>query len=127
MVTSGMFQLQMDPKYQVWFSDQNVIYIQKEVARRLLQEYTSYNEVTYEFARQRLLDTFYEWNGPLTLNELLELVICDLVEEIRTEIEWHTRFDNFDPFKLYTTESGITKEEKVKLRPSRKFVFNMRY
>lgn len=122
-----MFQLQMDPKYQVWFSQENVVYIQKEVARRLLQEYTSYNEVTYEFARQRLLDTFYEWNGPLTLNELLELVICDLVDEIRTEIEWHTRFDNYDPFKLYTTESGITREEKVKLRPSRKFVFNMRY
>jgi len=122
-----MFQQQLDPKYQLWFSPENIEHIQKEVARRLLQEYTSYNEVTYEFARQRLLDTFYEWNGPLTLNELLELVICDLVEEIRTEIEWHTRFDGFDPLRLYTIESGITREEKVKLRAPRKFTFNMRY
>jgi hypothetical protein len=127
MVTSGMFQQQVDPKYQLWFSQENIEYIQQEVARRLLQEFTSYNEVTYDFAKQRLLSTFYEWNSPLTLNQLLELVICDLVEEIRTEIEWHTRFDNFDPLRLYTTESGITREEKVKLRPSRKFTFNMRY
>ena len=127
MVTSGFFQQQLTPNYRIWTSDKNVEYIQYEVQRRLAQEFQGSNQVTFSFAKQRLVDTLNEWRGPLTQSQLLELVICDLVSDIRTEIEQNTRFDNFDPLNLYNMGTGITREEKVKLRKPRKFEFIMRY
>jgi len=127
MVTPGFFQSIVTPNYRTWISDKNIRYVQYEVARRLSKEFTSYNEVDYDLIRERLNDTLNEWRGPLTLNELLEKVICDFVSQIRTEIEWHTRFDNFNPRTLYYPGTGITREEKVKLAKPKKFTFTMKY
>jgi len=127
MVTPGFFTQQTQPSSRIWFNDKNVCFIQKEVTRRLAQEFEGTNEVSYDFAKERLEKEYYYWRGPLTLNELLEKVICDLVSEIRTEIEWHTRFDHFDPLTLYDPGTGLTREEKVKLKTPLKFEFQERY
>lgn len=127
MVTPGFFSSQSQPASRLWFNDKNVAYIQQEVTRRLANEFEGTNEVAFDFARERLHHTYYYWRGPLTLDELLEKTICDLVSDIRTEIEMHTRFDHFDPMTLYDPGTGLTREEKVKLRKPFKFEFQMNY
>lgn len=123
----GFFQEQVDPVYNVWFSGKNVQYIQKEVARRMGLKYAGYIEPEASWVMESLQDTYTTWNGPLTLNELLEMVICNFVQDINTDIEWTTRFNHCNPRTLYHPGTGITREEKVKLNPGYKFEFQMNY
>ena len=127
MTTVGFFQPEVDPNWNFWISPENVRYVQKEVARRLRQKYIEYIEVEYDRAKSMIIHTLDSWRGPLTLNELLEMVICDFVKDIDTDIEWRNRFNSYDPRTLYFPESGITREEKVKVNPGYKFEFQMRY
>lgn len=127
MITPGFFQPQVDPIWRQWISPKNIRYIQTEVARRLRQKYIEYIEVEYDRAYSMLLSTLSTWRGPLTLNELLEMVICDFVKDIDTDIEWRNRFNNYNPRTLYFPGGDITREEKVKLNPGYKFEFQMRY
>lgn len=127
MTTVGFFQQQTDPNFRVWISDENIRYIQREVTRRLSEKYIEKLGVEYDFVRDRLVHTLGTWRGPLTLNELLEKVICDLVQDLDTDIEMHNRFSNCDPRTLYFPGTDLTREEKIKLNPSRKLDFQMNY
>lgn len=108
-------------------SPENIRYIQTEVARRLREKYIEYIEVEYDRVKSMLISTFDTWRGPLSLNELLEMVICDFVKDIDTDIQWSTRFNNYNPRTLYFPGTDLTREEKVKLNPGYKFEFQMRY
>ena len=127
MPTLGFFQEQDDPNFRLWTSDENIRYIQSQVTQRLQQRY--YERITLEYDRVRsmLLHTMDTWRGPLTQNELLEMVICDFVKDITTDIEWRNRFNHFDPRTLYFAGTDLTREEKVKLNPGYKWEFQMNY
>jgi hypothetical protein len=126
-MTSGFFQQEMDPNFRLWVSDENVRYIQRELARRLKEKYTDNISVEYDRVRNMLIQTMGTWRGPLTLNELLEMVICDFVKDIDTDIQWRNRFNDFEPQTLYFPGTDLTMEEKVKVNPGYKWVFNMNY
>lgn len=125
--TSGFFQSQVDPNYNYWNSPKNIKYIQSEVTRRLSQKYREQIIIEYDRIKSMLDSTLNTWRGPLTLNELLEMVICDFVKDIDTDIEWNNRFNDYNPRTLYFPGTGITREEKVKLNPGYKFEFQMNY
>ena len=127
MTTPGMFQQELVPNYSRIYNTSNYMYIQREVGRRLLHKYKRYNEVTLELARDKLQTVHDYWRGPLNIHELLEHTIRQLVGEIDTEIAQHTQFDHMDPSILYHPESGITREEKHKLRTLPAFEFQMNY
>lgn len=128
MPTAGLFQLQSDPNFSLWINDENIRYIQSEVTRRLAQTHCGHNEVGYDYVRTMLIDTYYTWRNPQTLNELLEMVICNFVTDITTEIERQNNpFDQYNPRTLYFPGTGITREERVKLNPGFKFEFQMNY
>lgn len=127
MSTTGFFQPELDPNWNVWVSPENIRYIQTEVARRLREKYLEYIEVEYDRVKSMLISTKDTWRGPLSLNELLEMVICDFVKDINTDIETRNRFNHFNPRTLYFPGTGLTREEKVKLNPGYKFEFQMRY
>lgn len=127
-MTSGFFSQQVDPNYRFWYSEDNVRYVQKEVARRLRQKYIEYIEVPFNRVKSMIDHTRTTWRGPLTLDELLEMVICDLVKDIDTDISWNTRFNDYNPRTLYYPGTGITRQEKVKLNSRRnKLTFMMTY
>jgi hypothetical protein len=125
--TAGFFQAQVDPNWNYWISPENVRYVQTEVARRLRQKYREYIEVEYDRAKSMIIHTKETWRGPLNLNELLEMVICDFVKDIDTDIEWRNRFNHYEPRTLYFPGTDLTREEKVKVNPGYKFEFQMRY
>lgn len=127
MATPGYFQQNLDPNFRLWVSDENVTYIQHELARRMRQKYQENISVEYDRARDMLIQTMGTWRGPLTLNDLLEMVICDFVKDIDTDIEWRNRFNHFNPRTLYFPGTDITREEKVKLNPGYKWEFQMNY
>ena len=127
MPTIGLFQQNMDPNFRLWVSDENIRYIQRELARRLHEKYYENISVEYDRVRSMLIHTMDTWRGPLTLNELLEMVICDFVKDIDTDIEWRNRFNHFNPRTLYFPGTDLTREEKVKLNPGRKLEFQMNY
>lgn len=127
MTNIGLFQQNMDPNFRIWVSDENVKYIQREVTRRLGEKYCDQIDVEYDRVRNMLIQTMGTWRGPLTLNDLLEMVICDFVKDIDTDIEWRTRFNSYNPRTLYFPGTDITREEKVKLNPGFKFEFQMNY
>lgn len=126
-IISGFFQQELTPNFRLWISDENVRYIQREVTRRLSEKYSEKIELEYDQVREMLLDTLGRWRGPLTQNELLEMVICDFVKDVDTDIEWRNRFNSYNPRTLYFPGTGITREEKVKLNPGFKFEFQMNY
>jgi hypothetical protein len=123
----GFFSQNFDNNFRIWASDENIKYIQREASRRLKQKYLETIEPEYDWVRSMLLDTMTTWRGPLTLDELLEMVICNFVTDIDTDIEWRNRFNSYNPRTLYFQGTDLTREEKVKLKPSYKFVFNMNY
>ena len=127
MATAGFFQQNVDPNFRLWVSDENVRYIQHELARRMKEKYYENISVEYDRARDMLIQTMGTWRGPLTLNELLEMVICDFVKDIDTDIEWRNRFNHYNPRTLYFPGTDITREEKVKLNPGFKWEFQMNY
>lgn len=127
MTTIGFFQNEVDPVYRVWICDKNIKYVQREVQRRLKAKYIDNVEVEYDTARVMLTSTMQKWRGPLNLYELLEMVICNFVTDIDTDIEWRNRFNHFNPRTLYFPGTDITREEKVKLNPGYKFEFQMNY
>jgi hypothetical protein len=127
MATAGFFQQNVDPNFRLWVSDENVRYIQHELARRMQEKYYEKISVEYDRARDMLIQTMGTWRGPLTLNDLLEMVICDFVKDIDTDIEWRNRFNNYEPRTLYFPGTDITREEKVKLNPGFKWEFQMNY
>jgi len=127
MTTLGFLQPEVDPNWGYWISAENIRYIQSEVARRLHQKYIENIEVEYDRVKSMLIHTKSTWRGPLTLNELLEMVICDFVKDIDTDIEIRNRFNSYNPRTLYFPGTDITREEKVKLKPGYKFEFQMRY
>jgi hypothetical protein len=123
----GFFQQNFDPNFRLWVSDENVRYIQREVTRRLSQKYSEKIELEYDWVRSMLIHTLTTWRAPQTLNDLLEMVICDFVRDIDTDIEWRNRFNNYDPKTLYFPGTDLTREEKVKLNPGYKWEFQMNY
>ena len=127
MTTPGAFRTEVDPQYRIWISPENVRYVQREVARRLRATYREYIEVPYDRVHSMLIHELDYWRAPLTLNELLEKTICTFVSDIDTDIQWESRFNDYEPRRLYKLGSGITREEKVKLNPGYKFEFQMRY
>lgn len=127
MPTLGFFSQNFDDTFRKWSSDENIKYIQREASRRLRQKYLETIEPEYDWVRSMLLHTITTWRGPLTLDELLEMVICNFVTDIDTDIESRNRFNSFNPRTLYFQGTNLTREEKVKLKPSYKFVFNMNY
>lgn len=127
MATPGFFSQALDPNFRLWTSDENIVYIQKEVARRLRQRYSEHIIVPYDRVRSMLLHTMDTWRGPQTMNELLEMVICDFVKDIDTDIEWRNRFNHFEPRTLYFPGTDLTREEKVKLNSCPKWEFQMNY
>jgi len=127
MATAGFFQQNVDPNYRFWVSDENVRYIQREIARRMHEKYYENISVEYDRVRDMLIQTMGTWRGPLTLNELLEMVICDFVKDIDTDIEWRNRFNQYEPRTLYFPGTDLTREEKVKLNPGFKWEFQMNY
>ncbi len=127
MSTSGFFQQNLDPNFRLWVSDENIRYIQRELARRMNQKYSQPISVEYDRVRDMLVQTMGTWRGPLTLNDLLEMVICDFVTDIDTDIEARNRFNHYDPRTLYFPGTDLTREEKVKLKPSLKWEFQMNY
>lgn len=127
MPTSGFFQQELDPNFRIWMSDENIKYIQNEIARRLSEKYTEQISVEYDRIYNMLVTEHDRWRGPLRLNELLEKVICDFVKDIDTDIQWRNRFYDYNPRTLYFPGTGITREEKVKLNPGYKWEFQMNY
>jgi len=127
MSTAGLFQQNVDPNFRLWVSDENIRYIQREVARRLSEKYTERVKLEYDTVRDMLIQTMGRWRGPLTQNGLLEMVICDFVKDIDTDIEWRNRFNHYNPRTLYFPGTDITREEKVKLNPGYKWEFQMNY
>ena len=127
-MTSGFFQQQLDPNYRFWYSDENVRYVQTEIARRLRQRYIEYIEVPFDRVKSLIDHTRTTWRGPLDLDSLLEMVVCNEVQGIINEIENDTRFNDFNPRTLYFPGTGISREEKVKLNSRRgKLNFVMNY
>lgn len=126
-MTSGFFQQNVDPNFRLWTSDENIRYIQSEVARRIHEKYYENISVEYDRVRDMLIQTMGTWRGPLRQNELLEMMICDFVKDIDTDIEWRNRFNSFNPRTLYFPGTDLTREEKVKLNPGRKLTFQMNY
>lgn len=126
-MTTGFFQYNFDPNFRMWMSDKNVKFIQLEVSRRLKEKYFETIEPEYDWVREMLLSTHEKWRGPLTQDELLEMVICNFVQDIQTDIEWRNRFNHFNPRTLYYPGTDLTREEKVKLKPSVKWEFQMNY
>ncbi len=127
MSTAWFFQQNVDPNFRLWVSDENIRYIQREVARRMHEKYYENISIEYDRVRDMLIQTMGTWRGPLTLNELLEMVICDFVKDIDTDIEWRNRFNTFEPRTLYFPGTDLTREEKVKLNPGFKWEFQMNY
>ncbi len=127
MSTSGFFQQEVDPNFRLWVSDENVRYIQREITRRMQEKYFENISIEYDRVRDMLIQTMGRWRGPLTQNELLEMVICDFVKDIDTDIEWRNRFNNYEPRTLYFPGTDLTREEKVKLNPGYKLTFQMNY
>lgn len=127
MTTPGFFQQQLDPQYRLWYSDENIRYIQREVARRLQKKYIEYIEVGYDDVREMLESTYHTWKHPEDIDTLLERVICDYVTDIDTEISGRYQYSQFNPRTLYFPGTGITREERVKLKHSPKFEFQMNY
>nr|QBK87617.1 MAG: hypothetical protein LCMAC201_05300 [Marseillevirus LCMAC201] len=127
MSTAGFFQQNVDPNFRLWVSDENIRYIQREIARRMHEKYYENISVEYDRVRDMLIQTMGTWRGPLTLNELLEMVICDFVKDIDTDIEWRNRFNSYEPRTLYFPGTDLTREEKVKLNPGFKWEFQMNY
>lgn len=127
MSTAGFFQQNVDPNFRLWVSNENIIYIQREIARRMNEKYYENISVEYDRVRDMLIQTMGTWRGPLTLNELLEMVICDFVKDIDTDIEWRNRFNSYNPRTLYFPGTDLTREEKVKLNPGYKWEFQMNY
>lgn len=127
MTTPGFFQQQLDPQYRYWFSDESIRYIQREVARRLKRKYIEYIEVGYDDVRTMLESTYHTWKNPTNLDDLLERVVCDYVQDIDTELMGRDRFAHCDPRTLYYPGTGITREERVKLKWAPKFEFQMNY
>lgn len=127
-MTSGFFQQQLDPNYRLWYSDQNIRHIQTEVMRRLSQKYIERIMISFDQAKSAL-DTYRTgWNGPLTLDELLEGTICDIVKNITTEIDKQSQFSHFEPRTLYFPGTDLTMQEKFPLNSRRnKLIFNMNY
>jgi len=127
-MTSGFFQQQLDPNYRLWYSDQNIRHIQTEVMRRLSQKYIERIMISFDQAKSAL-DTYRtSWNGPLTLDELLEGTICDIVKNITIEIDKQSQFSHFEPRTLYFPNTDLTMQEKVKINSRRpKMEFQMRY
>lgn len=127
MTTPGFFQQQLDPQYRIWYSDENVRYIQREVARRLKKKYIEYIEVGFDDVREMLESTYHTWRGQTNLAELLERVVCNFVTDIDTELTGRDQFSHCNPRTLYFPGTGITREERVKLKWSPKFEFQMNY
>lgn len=127
MSTSGLFQQNVDPNFRLWISDENVRYIQREVTRRMRGKYQETVGIEYDTVRNMLIQTLGRWRGPLTENGLLEMVICDFVKDIDTDIEYRNRFNNYNPRTLYFPGTDITREEKIKLNPGYKWEFQMNY
>lgn len=127
MSTAGFFQQSVDPNFRLWVSDENIRYIQHEIGRRMREKYNENISVEYDRVRDMLIQTMGTWRGPLTQNDLLEMVICDFTKDIDTDIEWRNRFNHFDPKTLYFPGTDITREEKVKLNPGFKWEFQMNY
>ena len=127
MSTSGLFQQNFDPNFRLWVSDENVRYIQREISRRLQEKYYENITMEYDTVRNMLIQTMGRWRGPLRLNELLEMVICDFVQDIDTDIESRNRFNGYEPRTLYFPGTDLTREEKVKLNPGYKWEFQMNY
>ena len=126
-ITSGFFQAQVTPNFRLWISDENIRYIQKQVTERFKKVYIERIELDYDYVRSMLIHTLTTWAGPLTLDELLEMVICDFVTDINTDIEWRNRFNHYDPRTLYFPGTDLTREDKVKVNPGYKFEFQMNY
>ena len=127
MTTTGFFQYNFDPNFRMWISDKNIKFIQLEVSRRLKESYYETIEPEYDWVREMLISTREKWRGPLNQDELLEMVICNFVQDIETDIETRNRFNNFNPRTLYYPGTDLTREEKVKLKPSPKWEFQMNY
>ena len=127
MSTAGFFQQSVDPNFRLWVSDENIRYIQHEIGRRMREKYNENISVEYDRVRDMLIQTMGTWRGPLTQNDLLEMVICDFTKDIDTDIEWRNRFNHYDPKTLYFPGTDITREEKVKLNPGFKWEFQMNY
>jgi len=127
MTTIGFFQQSLDPNFRFWMSDENVNYIRHEASRRLSEKYSDKIELEYDWVYSMMLHTKSTWRGPLTLNEFLEMVICDFVKDINTDIEWRNRFNQYEPRTLYFPGTDLTREDKVKLNPGYKWEFQMNY
>ena len=127
MTTQGFFQNQFDPNFRLYFSDENVRYIQREVSRRMRERYFQNIELEYDYVRQMFIQTYGYWRGPQTLDELIEMVICNFVQDITTDIEWNARFNDYNPRTLYFSGTSLSRQEKVKLKPSYKWEFNINY
>jgi len=127
MPVVGFYSQNFDPNFRLWTSDENVKYIQREVTRRLSQKYIEPMGIEYDLARSMLIHTMTTWRGPLTLDELLEMVICNFVTDVDTDVEWRNRFNSYDPRTLYFPGTDLTREEKVKLNPGYKWEFQMNY
>ena len=127
MVTAGFFRNETGTNFDNWISDQNVKFVQYQVAMRLKQKYLEYIEVPHDRVRSMIIHTLDTWRAPLSQDELLEMVICDFVKDIDTDIEWRNRFNDYNPRTLYFPGTDITREEKVKLNPGYKWEFQMNY
>jgi len=127
MTTPGMFQQVLDPTFDKVISRESILYIQKEIARRLSLKYNENISIKCDEIREKLLETMTKWRGPLSPPELYEMVICNTVADIDTDIQTRERFSHFDPRTLYDGGFGITREERVKLKPSPKWEFQMNY
>lgn len=126
-IISGFFQSILTPNFRLWVSNENIKYIQREVTKRFREIYTERIELEYDYVRSMLIHTLTTWNSGLTLDELLEMVVTDFINDISNEIQWQQRFNNCEPRTLYFPGSDLTREDKIKLNPSRKLVFNMNY
>ncbi len=126
-ITSGFFQEQLTPNYRNWISSYNIKYIQDQVTERFKKLYVERIELDYDYVRSMLIHTLTTYRGPNSLDDLLEMVICDFVTDINTDIEWRNRFNQYEPRTLYFPGTDLTREEKVKVNPGYKFEFQMNY
>jgi hypothetical protein len=129
MTTPGFLQQSFDPRHDaVWFSRERLTYVQREIARRLQQSYVEYIEVPLldlKIAMQRGL-MLARGNPPMP-DALAEQIIEEYVRDYHTEFQQQRQFVHCDPKTLYFPGTGITREERVKLKPSYKFEFQMNY
>lgn len=126
-LTSGMFMQQLDPNFRIWTSEKNMKYIQSEVTRRLSKKYVDPVIFDLEAIRTYFIHNLTSNHQPMNLDQLLEHTICLITQNLDTDIEWYSRFNNFEPRTLYHPQSGITMAEKVKLKQGYKLEFQMRY